>query len=405
MIKIDKIGKLIKDAWLIIGSTILLFCLLEGSLSLVFFIRDRLRAPAASAADCRITADTYSDATWVANYWQEFHRSGVVRWRSYVYWRRPPYHGNYINIDDNGIRATVYTETMPQGSPTPVKIFMFGGSTMWGEGARDAFTIPSVVAKELRQKGIAAEVTNFGETGYVSTQEVITLLLQLQKGKLPDLVIFYDGVNDMYSAYQQHVAGLPQNEHHREEEFDLSQPGMFTRREKMDLQNIAKKLSTVRFAKILLERLGFRYPKAVTAESLSFDIPTPENETLVQDLLAIYRSNIDIVNALSERCHFKCLFYWQPTIFQKTQLTAAYELGKRAEMQAIGQFVGQTYEAVHKSELAEKYRGSFHDISLVFADVRQPMYIDWCHLGESGNEIIAKIMASDILGLLIANKE
>jgi hypothetical protein len=77
---------------------------------------------------------------------------------------------------------------------------------------------------------------------------------------------------------------------------------------------------------------------------------------------------------------------------------------RRAEEQTVEQYVHRTYEAIRQSELSEGREYSFHDLSLVFADVREPVYIGWCHLGESGNEIIAKRMASDVFGLIIANK-
>ena len=235
MKKIRKIGKLVKDAWLMIGITILLLCVLEGSLSLTFFIKDRFSAFDESADYRRALADTSSDPTWVDKYYKEFSRSFVAQWRSYVYWRRKPYHGNHINIDTNGIRLTTLTKPIQQESRTPVKIFMFGGSTIWGTGARDAFTIPSILLQELHNKGVATEVINFGETGYVSTQEVIALLLQLQKGQLPDLVIFYDGINDLFSAYQQRVAGLTENEYNRVNEFNLSTPAKLKQRTGMVL--------------------------------------------------------------------------------------------------------------------------------------------------------------------------
>lgn len=156
--KISKIGTLVKDAWLMLGITILLLSLLEGSLSLAFVIKDRISASDRSAPDRRDLADTYSDPTWVTNYYEEFRRSNAVQWRPYVYWRRQPYHGNHINIDTNGIRLTALTKPMHQESRTPVKIVMFGGSALWGTGARDAFTIPSIFAQELQNKGVATEV-------------------------------------------------------------------------------------------------------------------------------------------------------------------------------------------------------------------------------------------------------
>ena len=44
------------------------------------------------------------------------------------------------------------------------------------------------------------EIRNLAEIGYVSTQEMIALVRELQSGYRPDLVLFYDGVNDTTSA-------------------------------------------------------------------------------------------------------------------------------------------------------------------------------------------------------------
>ena len=31
---------------------------------------------------------------------------------------------------------------------------------------------------------------------------------------------------------------------------------------------------------------------------------------------------------------------------------------------------------------------------------QEPVYVDWSHLGESGNEMIAKRIANDVLGVI-----
>ena len=77
---------------------------------------------------------------------------------------------------------------------------MLGGSSLWGFGARDDQTIPSLLARKLLERGISVEVKSLSELGYVSTQEVIGLFRELQEGYRPDVVIFYDGVNDTTSA-------------------------------------------------------------------------------------------------------------------------------------------------------------------------------------------------------------
>ena len=65
------------------------------------------------------------------------------------------------------------------------------------------------------------EVRNLSELGYVSTQEVIGLYRELQEGYRPDVVIFYDGVNDTTSAVLSGQAGVTTNEINRHDEFNL----------------------------------------------------------------------------------------------------------------------------------------------------------------------------------------
>ena len=74
---------------------------------------------------------------------------------------------------------------------------MFGGSAVWGVGAPDDETIPSHLAALLNgELGVDANVRNLGRRGYVFTQEVIYLMRELQAGRRPDIVVFYNGVND-----------------------------------------------------------------------------------------------------------------------------------------------------------------------------------------------------------------
>jgi hypothetical protein len=165
-----KLGSWLRDGWLLIGIAILLFGLLEGGLSLALRLEHRVGQGSREGPDWRIEADAYADRSWVTRYYEEFRASDAVRWMPYVYWRRGPYRGRYINVDSSGIRHTLEPTAGASAAGSPVKIFMFGGSALWGTGARDEF-IPSILVRELASKGLPAEVINFGESGYVSTQE------------------------------------------------------------------------------------------------------------------------------------------------------------------------------------------------------------------------------------------
>src|SRR5439155_17899889 len=100
----------------------------------------------------------------------------------------------------------------------------FGGSTMWGTSQRDDHTIAAEAAHRLQAlagPNARVEVTNFGETGYVNTQELLQLMLELRAGHRPDVVVFYDGLNEVAATVQGGTAGLPQNESKRVAEFTM----------------------------------------------------------------------------------------------------------------------------------------------------------------------------------------
>ena len=388
----------IREAWLVLGVTLLLFILLEAALSLFYGIKDRIEASDRTPShDVRTKADAYAGAPWVNAYYKEFENASINRWVPYVYWRRAPYQGEHIHIDANGIRRT-WTDGEARGAASdPLIVFAFGGSAMWGTGVRDDFTIPSFLARQLREKGVDSQITNFGEPGYVSTQEVILLLRQLQKGNIPDVAIFYDGANDTYSAYQQQTAGLPQNEFNRAKEFNLSQATHARPLRALCIRRGTGELSTVRFARNALRRLGVSVGqtgmatrRAVQDDSLS------GREALSQEVLTLYASNMRLVKVLGQSYGFKTLFYWQPTIFDKRRLTG-YEESQRRSIEALQPLYEQVRGHMRSGDLLAEHADAFHDLGDAFSEVSEPVFIDWCHVGESSNEAIAGRMAVDVL--------
>ena len=364
-----------------VGIAVAGLCLLEAVLSLAFYIDDRMTW---KAPDTRFEADTYNHAPWAFDYYQEY-ASIATNWQPYVYWRRAPYRGRFINVNERGLRAT--TPAAPE--PGAVKIFMFGGSTMWGTGARDAFTIPSLVARELRQRGVIADVTNFGESGYVSTQSVLALEHELRQGHRPDLVVVYDGINDTYSAYQQGVAGWPQNEDNRARDFN---PSLADR-----VRRVAKDLGV----KSQTRRFLLHFTPARNASSAARpEIARPAaDDRLAQEVIRIFSINMEMIRTLGRQYGFDSVLYWQPTILDKPHLTA-YEQAYRTEMKPMEPFFARTYDIIRRGSF-EKTHG-LHDLSPVFATTEAPVFLDSFHLGETGNELIAKAMLPDILRTITA---
>ena len=387
--------KYIKDAWLILGITLLILILLEIGITLFCYRKGYLQSSSSDIKiDPRSQAEVYYNIPWVKDYFKELGESFKTQWKSYVYWRREPFKGKYINIDDKGLRVTIGSNNIPSGFNSTYRIFMFGGSTLWGTGARDAYTIPSLLSKYLAKKGMNTEIANYGENGYVSTQEVIELLLQLQKENIPNVVIFYDGVNDIFSAYQHSIAGLPQNENNRVKEFNLTNTRNLDKFVGIVFHEKVRELSIVRSANYIRSQISSHLNEALLKEKEKINYPANLNEQVVK----VYLNNMKIVTTLGKTYGFKTLFYWQPTIFTKTTLSN-YEKGIVADKKDINKLFDATYSKIADQHF-ENARNGFHDISRMFESYEKPLYIDFCHISEYGNQMVAEKIADDVIAIL-----
>ncbi len=392
MVRTRKIISFFRGLWMVIGITLLAIILLEILLWAAFSLRDLSRRPSAENEFWKTQADTYQNAAWVKQYWDEFKASDLGRWEPYVYWRRKVFKGEYITIGEDGLRATPPLPTV-MDEKKPVRIFVFGGSTVWGTGVRDGFTIPAILSKELHDRGIPANVVNFGESGYVSTQDILTLLIQIQKNNIPDIAIFYGGLNDVYSAYQHGSAGLPQNEDNRRKEFNLTKPEKSYEIKRLAAEGIMNGLSTVRLVKTVLKKINGRNPAGSPAQQLSVQ------ESLTQEVIDVYTRNVKIVDAVADAHRFRYFFYWQPTIFEKHALTE-YEQLAHERGRVPKDFYDQVYGMMDNENRHLEKEYAFRNLGAVFAETQEPVYIDWSHLGDKGNAVIVGEILKDVLPLI-----
>ncbi len=123
-----------------------------------------------------------------------FTRTHFTQWVGQVL---PDTTSNYLNIKDGSRHSWAPAVT---GCGTPLRVWMFGGSTLFGVGQRDEQTVSSEVARAAAATGIRMDMRNYGVPGDVSWQENRRLSrLLFTTSERPDLVIFYDGFNDLHS--------------------------------------------------------------------------------------------------------------------------------------------------------------------------------------------------------------
>jgi lysophospholipase L1-like esterase len=351
----------IRDGWLILGVTLVLILLIDATLKSVLSESGRWPTvvDGATSPD-RLSAEFFVDSAWAPQHFKELRQARHMRWVSYSYWRRQAFSGETIHIDDRGLRDSWQPEAEAQ-----LEIWVFGGSTVWGTGARDSHTLPSEIGRRLADLGRPARMRNFGESGYVSTQGLIRLQRELQSGARPDAVLFYDGVNDVFAALQSGSAGMPQNESERIADFRATN----------GLDNwLAAFPRTLEGVQRLV---GVSEPPAIDA--------------LAADVAAAWEANIKTIQAMGESHGFDSYFFWQPSIFQKPELSDVEQRILDASLAAHRDL--QLAADAAASAVAARHPMVF-DLSQVFSESPSPVYMDFCHLSETGNgRVAAAILA------------
>ena len=106
--------------------------------------------------------------------------------------------GRPVRLNAEGFR--IDREIVTPKPADEVRIFVLGGSTVLS-GRRSETTIPGFIEAQLQANGLPqARVYNFGVLNFVSGQELSLLVHRLIDLK-PDLVIAYDGGNDLYESW------------------------------------------------------------------------------------------------------------------------------------------------------------------------------------------------------------
>ncbi len=381
----------LQTAWSIVGLTLVAIVLTEAGFRLIFAIKDYL-APTQPPLR-RVIEAAYSGETWLLQHYRELE--GLQdRWEPYVYFRQKPFSGQTITIDEAGQRLTWHPASAPidRANARVWRILMLGGSSLWGFGAHDDRTIPSLIARELHERGYRVEIKNLAEIGYVSTQEVVALVRELQFGYRPDLVIFYDGVNDTTSALLEGEAGVTTNERNRRAEFNiLKSPA---RLGGSMVGRLIQESASYRFAQVIGRRLA-------GTRGGSIGLPAADRRRgLAVNVLRRYQANLEIVDRLGRGFGFDALYFWQPVVFEKPSLTPHER--QEAEKLAWGrEFFSSVYESIRSSPELRAHR-RFHDLSREFGRSEDLVFIDYCHTTESGDERIARAMLGPIEAALRA---
>jgi hypothetical protein len=230
-------------------------------------------------------------------------------------------------------------------------------------------------------------VTNYGQLGHNSTQEIVTLQQLLKSGERLDIALFYDGINEMACAEQTGRADGLFNEARRRAEFNLLHPDR--RRDLMAAALISAAPRTLRRLR-RLTGLPLRGPLPLEQT----DLLRVDLAELAREVIAAYLANMRLIRLLAGEYGFRPIFFWQPMITTKKFKTP----DERRWVDDYTKDSGRRrilYEAIiderrHHPALVEA--SDTVDLSGLFDDWTEPVYIDLYHLSEAGNAAVAEAM-------------
>lgn len=209
-----------------------------------------------------------------------------VEYEAFTGYREKEFHGKYVNISPYGFRYKDNFIWPPPSNKTIV--FTFGGSTLFGYGLPDNQTIPFFIEEKLKLKNSDVVVYNFGRAGYFSTQERILFEKLISSGIIPNIAVFFDGLNDFY-----HLDGLPS---FFEDNFNF-----------VNDQNKRVFESSFTASK-------FKIKDKVTPFE-PYDKKNIEGNVVKEKLMGVidnYIANVNIINVISKKFKIKTFFFWQP---------------------------------------------------------------------------------------------
>jgi lysophospholipase L1-like esterase len=359
-----------KQIGYLLVTTVIALAIVESGLQLLAFVKDM------AVGDVRRSLSAYKNEKWGNEYWKEY-RSTKYHYAPFVLWNADEFHGKWINIDRNGMRKTW---TPPKtNNPSPENIYVMGGSAIWGIGARDDYTISSELSKLLNVENKQYVVSNYGIPGFTFIQEVIKLTLLLRDGHRPNYVIFYDGANDVYAAYQSgRVMDLL---NYSEVQEKIETPPVI-----LGIKYLIANSRIVQVVEKTLAVLNLQYKYQEGGAQFT----DKQLEVLGKDIAESYKKTVNLVQKLSEVYNFKYFLFWQPVIFTESSVV---EEEVKVDPHCQDKNLAKLFKLV-KGNLANASIPRWIDLADVLRQAPKPIYIDFCHMNEKGYEVVTAEIAA-----------
>jgi hypothetical protein len=302
-----------------------------------------------------------------------------------------------LRTDENG---NSITPAFSYDDPD-ITIIITGGSTMFGVGSSDnKTTVPSILERLINERlGIRAEVVNLALRGAHSFQEMLIVDRYFAENQAY-LVLAISGRNDAAHAFKEPtVESAFLRKHVWDNAVSLVRQA---ERGELILINLVHKLRLWSYTFDLLYRqITNRSGKAPLVASSNLELHKEQPATMKEraKITATHFAAADLFSRMNDA---KFVMFLQPTLYTKNNWTEKeMQRMKRkdwsdAVIEELRNKEHEFYEAFRETEKP------FHfvDLSDVFADARETLYIDYCHYNDEAAANLAEKVFESIKPIL-----
>ena len=296
-------------------------------------------------------------------------------------WGNPLMHGRFVNYEQTEL-GVIRRTANPQPA-CPNVVWIFGGSTMVGQGAPDDMTVASYLSHELNSGSAkCAKVVNLGADAYDNNQELVLFLELLKSGKQPSMAVFYDGVNEAIVGVREPAGARA----------FYDETGIRTKLETRSsvltaLRDVLAKTYSVQLTRTILQRLHLQKPPV---DEVWAPRTPMQQQQIANDILDNYEANLKMIRALARESGFPVFFFWQPILYYGDKPLDSFESHLLLNDPDDG-----SYPAVYR-EAERRAPGQYVFLGHLLDHVNQPLYIDPLHISPDGNRMAAEKIAQAI---------
>ena len=394
----------LRIAWINIKIFILIWCGLAVFFSTIEAALDV--QPKLAMADVNLVRATYPQYAHLPSrralqIFSEFD-AATAEYRSFIGYRRKGFEGTAVNIEPEfGFRIST-------NHKIDESVWFLGGSTTWGTGADDANTIPSLVAQALD-----ISVLNLGESGFNSTQELIQLHMMLAEGYRPDLVVFYDGINDakmfcqddggpmLKHAYTSRFRKIIDNDPSIDRSISKAEAGIglnvLGAHFVYFASSPARVITTIFSDEQEVSALsnGKRYESLSPSKKYLYCDEPRRAEKAADYTISAWQAAARLLDAVEA----DYVFILQPAAsFHPERYSLDYIIDYKKQSIAnerdstVGYYLALQERWAKQCQLSN-ICDHFKDLSTIFFDTTEPIFLDESHIGPAANSLIADEMA------------